>query len=95
MLVESLDAQVPQVLIEARIVETNDTFQKQLGIQWGGDFAFSQANGNPTGLVFPSVLGLAGAATDGQTPMAGPHRTRTSRSTCPHPSAWARVVVSA
>ena len=71
VLVESLDTQVPQVLIEARIVETNDTFNRQFGIQWGGDFAASQANGNPTGLIFPSVLGLAGAATDGQTPNAG------------------------
>jgi type IV pilus assembly protein PilQ len=70
-LVESLDSQVPQVLIEARIVETNDTFDRQLGIQWGGDFTFAQGNGNPTGLVFPSVLGVAGGATDGQTPTAG------------------------
>jgi type IV pilus assembly protein PilQ len=70
-LVESLDSQVPQVLIEARIVETNDTFNRQLGIQWGGDFTFSQGNGNPTGLIFPSVLGVAGGATDGQTPTAG------------------------
>ncbi|MFW6054089.1 MAG: type IV pilus secretin PilQ, partial [Persicimonas sp.] len=70
-LVDNLDSQVPQVLIEARIVETNDTFERQLGIQWGGDFSFSQGNGNPTGLVFPSVLGVAGGATDGQTPTAG------------------------
>lgn len=70
-LVENLDSQVPQVLIEARIVETNDTFTQQLGIQWGGDLNFSQANGNPTGLIFPSVLGLAGAATDGQAPREG------------------------
>ncbi|MFW5967834.1 MAG: secretin N-terminal domain-containing protein, partial [Persicimonas sp.] len=49
-LVNNLDSQVPQVLIEARIVETNDTFDRELGIQWGGDFSFSQGNGNPTGL---------------------------------------------
>lgn len=70
-LVESLDSQVPQVLIEARIVETNDTFAREFGIQWGGDISFSQSNGNPTGLIFPSVLGIAGGATDGQTPTAG------------------------
>lgn len=62
-LVNSLDTEVPQVLIEARIVETNDTFQRQFGIQWGGDYSFSQTNGNPTGLVFPNVLGIAGGAT--------------------------------
>lgn len=71
MLIESLDAQVPQVLIEARIVETNDTFSRQIGVQWGGDISFSQGNGNPTGLIFPSVLGVAGGATDGQTPTQG------------------------
>lgn len=70
-LVGNLDTEVPQVLIEARIVETNDTFQQQFGIQWGGDLTFSQVNGNPTGLLFPHVLGIAGGATDGQTPTAG------------------------
>jgi type IV pilus assembly protein PilQ len=74
-LVENLDAQVPQVLIEARIVETNDTFQRQLGIQWGGDVTFAQGNGNPTGLIFPSVIGIGGGATDGQAPTAGTSST--------------------
>jgi type IV pilus assembly protein PilQ len=70
-LILSLDAQTPQVLIEARIVETNDQFTRQFGIQWGGDFLSASTNGNPTGLVFPSTVGVAGAATDGQTPLAG------------------------
>lgn len=70
-LVENLDSQVPQVLIEARIVETNDTFTRELGIQWGGDFSFSQGNGNPTGLIFPGVLGMAGGATDNEAPTEG------------------------
>ncbi len=70
-LAANLDSQIPQVLIEARIVETNDTFVQQVGIQWGGDLNFSQANGNPTGLVFPSNVGIGGGSTDGQTPTAG------------------------
>ena len=70
-LVGALDAQVPQVLIEARIVETNDTFSQEFGIQWGGDFTMAQGTGNPTGLVFPNVLGVGGGATDGQTPTQG------------------------
>ncbi|MGM0555108.1 MAG: type IV pilus secretin PilQ [Myxococcota bacterium] len=74
-LVENLDSQVPQVLIEARIVETNDTFSRQLGIQWGGDVTFAQGNGNPTGLIFPSVIGIGGGATDGQAPTAGTSST--------------------
>ncbi len=36
-LVQQLDNQTPQILIEARIVETSDNFQRRLGIQWGGD----------------------------------------------------------
>ena len=70
-LVRSLDTQTPQVLIEARIVEASSTYSRQLGIQWGGDFMSSSATGNPTGLVFPSSIGLAGGATDQQTPMMG------------------------
>ncbi len=34
-LVKSLDTKTPQVLIEARIVEANLTFQKELGVKWG------------------------------------------------------------
>ncbi len=34
-LVKSLDTKTPQVLIEARIIEANLTFQKELGVQWG------------------------------------------------------------
>jgi len=70
-LILSLDTQTPQILIEARIVETNDRFVREIGVQWGGDFLFSPANGNPTGLAFPSVVGVAGAANDGQAPVSG------------------------
>jgi type IV pilus assembly protein PilQ len=34
-LVKALDTKTPQVLIEARIVEANLTFQKELGVKWG------------------------------------------------------------
>jgi len=70
-LVQQLDSQTPQILIEARIVETNDQFRRQLGIQWGGDYVADQSLGNATGLLFPSTIGIAGGATDGQTPTAG------------------------
>ncbi|MCA9687783.1 MAG: type IV pilus secretin PilQ, partial [Myxococcales bacterium] len=70
-LIGQLDNQTPQILIEARIVETNDQFRRQLGIQWGGDFVADQSLGNGTGLLFPSTIGIAGGATDGQTPTAG------------------------
>ncbi len=34
-LVKALDTKTPQVLIEARIVEANLTFQRELGVSWG------------------------------------------------------------
>jgi len=34
-LVKSLDTKTPQVIIEARIVEANLTFQRELGVSWG------------------------------------------------------------
>ena len=71
MLIETLDSQVPQVLIEARIVETNENFNREVGIQWGGDFSMSQGSGNPTGLIFPNVLGVSGGATDSEAPVEG------------------------
>jgi type IV pilus assembly protein PilQ len=35
-IVKDLDSKTPQVLIEARIVEMNTNFVRELGIQWGG-----------------------------------------------------------
>lgn len=70
-LVSRLDTQTPQVYIEARIVEVNDNNSEEFGIQWGGDALFSSATGNPTGLRFPSLVGLVGSADDQQQPQAG------------------------
>jgi type IV pilus assembly protein PilQ len=70
-LTRALDTQTPQVLIEARIVEATSQYTRDVGIQWGGDTTFSSATGNPTGLAFPSSIGLAGGASDGNTPTAG------------------------
>jgi type IV pilus assembly protein PilQ len=67
----ALDTQTPQVLIEARIVEATSTHARAIGIQWGGDYVASAATGNPTGIAFPNAIGLAGGATDSQTPTAG------------------------
>jgi type IV pilus assembly protein PilQ len=38
VLVATLDTATPQVLIEARIVEVDTTFSRELGVQWGGSF---------------------------------------------------------
>jgi type IV pilus assembly protein PilQ len=70
-LVRALDTQTPQVLVEARIVEATSRYQRDVGIQWGGDASFSAATGNPTGLVFPNSVGVVGGASDSNTPTAG------------------------
>lgn len=74
-LIERVDTQTPQILIEARIVETSDQFRRQLGIQWGFDFIADQSLGNATGLLFPSTFGVAGGADDGQGPNQGSSST--------------------
>jgi len=76
-LVRSLDTQTPQVLIESRIVEASSSYSRDIGIQWGGAAVMSSATGNPTGLRFPSDLGIAGgvpvdsAPTQGLSPFNG------------------------
>jgi len=42
-LVKALDTKTPQVLIEARIVEANLTFQKELGVKWGFEIGGGKA----------------------------------------------------
>ncbi len=59
-LVKALDLQTPEVLIEARIVEADTNFTRQLGVQWGTTFHASPAYGNPTGLSFPNTIGVGG-----------------------------------
>lgn len=66
-LIRSLDTQTPQVLIEARIVEANTSFVRDIGIQWGGNMVFAPQYGNPTGLTFPNVVGISGGADDART----------------------------
>ncbi|MBI2394021.1 MAG: type IV pilus secretin PilQ [Deltaproteobacteria bacterium] len=70
-LVHSLDTQTPEVLIEARIVEATSRYLRDVGIQWGGDATMSTATGNPTGLSFPSRIGVVGGGSDQLTPTAG------------------------
>ena len=70
-LVRSLDTQTPQVLIEARIVEAASTYSRDIGIQWGGSATVGSATGNPTGLRFPSDIGIAGGAPLGEAPTDG------------------------
>jgi len=59
-LVKSLDTKTPMVLIEARIIEANLSFQRELGVRWG-----FLAGNNPKvgGGTVGSILGTPGTAT--------------------------------
>jgi type IV pilus assembly protein PilQ len=70
-IVRNLDTQTPEVLIEARIVEAATSFARSAGIQWGGNVIMAPTFGNPTGLIFPNLLAVAGAADDSSAPISG------------------------
>ena len=48
-LIEKLDTSTPQVLIEARIVEAQSTFARDLGVQWGVDTGLKGAGKTQVG----------------------------------------------
>lgn len=70
-LVDGLDLQVPQVQIEARIVQADTVYARGMGIQWGfqnADFAGNKFNffGNATGAFAPlggTAAGVSGTGT--------------------------------
>ncbi len=55
-LIENLDTATPQVMIEARIVETTKSLGRSLGIAWGTTFDADVAHGNTTNLTFPNTI---------------------------------------
>jgi type IV pilus assembly protein PilQ len=61
-LIDTLDKPQPQVEIEARIVQTNKTYARQLGVQWGFNGAASPQFGNTTNLAFPNSVLIGGRA---------------------------------
>jgi type IV pilus assembly protein PilQ len=63
-LIATLDRPQPQVEIEARIVQTSQSFLRDVGVQWGMNGRMTPELGNTTGLQFPnngSVGGRTGA----------------------------------
>ncbi len=59
-LIDNLDQPNPQVIIEARIVETTRTFSRALGVQWGFTALGNASSGTTTGWKFPYSYGVAG-----------------------------------
>jgi type IV pilus assembly protein PilQ len=58
-LIDSLDEQNPQVSIEARIVETDRQFERDLGITWGLNAKLDPSLGTQTGLQFPHTADIS------------------------------------
>ncbi len=61
-LISTLDTPQPQVEIEARIVQVDKSFARQLGVQWGFNGRVDPALGNTTPLAFPNSGSLSGRA---------------------------------
>ncbi len=59
-LIDSLDTPIPGVEIEARIIVTTRTFERQLGVQWGFTSNQTQELGNTTELTFPNRVQFDG-----------------------------------
>ena len=70
-LIGTLDRPQPQVEIEARIVQTNKTYARALGVQWGFNGRVDPSLGNTTSLAFPNNGSLAGRTGGVQGPTSG------------------------
>lgn len=70
-IIDNLDEPEPQVMIEARIIETTKRFSRELGISWGVDFTAGAATGNTTGIEFPNNISGGGAVELGTPGNAG------------------------
>jgi type IV pilus assembly protein PilQ len=70
-LINTIDKPQPQVEIEARIVQTNKNYARQLGVQWGFGGRVDPALGNTTNLAFPNSGSLTGRTGGAQGPANG------------------------
>lgn len=59
-LIQEVDIATPQVVIEARIVETTKNFSRSLGVEWGFNADLDPALGTGTGLQFPNRVNVVG-----------------------------------
>jgi type IV pilus assembly protein PilQ len=70
-LIDGIDRAQPQVEIEARIVQTNKTYARALGVQWGFGGRVDPSLGNTTNLAFPNSGSLGGRTGTTQGPATG------------------------
>ena len=79
-LVATLDTATPQVLIEARIVEVDTSFTRELGVQWGGSYRAGSGN---TKFGLTGAQDSAGASLPGGAVTAGTINPFTATSPVP------------
>ncbi len=66
-LLRNLDVKMPQVMIEAKIVEVSTNYARDLGVQWGG--RYTSTNGQGTTVITGGMTGVnTGASSGGTTP---------------------------
>lgn len=63
-LINVLDTQTPQVRIESRIVQANDSFTRNIGVQWGPTLRMDESNGKDTSLSFPRTINIGTSPQD-------------------------------
>jgi type IV pilus assembly protein PilQ len=66
-LLQKIDVQVPQVLIEARIVEADDTFSRNLGVRLGGSSGYPRQAGGSSAYATGGGVGATSATGPGGT----------------------------
>jgi type IV pilus assembly protein PilQ len=59
--VKKLDVVTPQVMIEARIVEADASFTRDIGVQWGGDTTSTSSDASKTYRLFGGQTYTAGS----------------------------------
>ena len=76
-LLRNLDVKMPEVLIEAEIVEVSTNYARDLGVQWGGQYAGMGRNGNTvitggtTGVNASTSGGTSGSTSGSSSPPIG------------------------
>jgi len=67
---KNLDTRVPQVMIEAKIVEVASNYSHEFGVQWGGQYTGTSSNG--TTVISGGATGVASTpGTPGTPPIIG------------------------
>ncbi len=72
-LIRNLDMRTPQVMIEAKIVEVANNYSRELGVQWGGQYAGTSGRGTTFS---GGTTGVSSSTSSGTTtPTIGPNPT--------------------